>query len=175
MLPPPPSNTEYAMNFKNRKHPRLKKYDYSQPGYYYVTIHTDRNTPRLSAIKREYTSVQARVILSPLGQIAEDQLFALESRFPHVRIDKYVIMPTHIHAIIVLSPSAGLRPGLVEIVRAYKSLTARLCNQALGATGRTLFQPSFYEHILRNEHAYQECWRYIDENPAKWTLEPEDL
>lgn len=163
---------ERIMDFRYRKHPRLKDYDYSRAGYYYVTIHTERNVPPLSVVVQKETPT---IALSAAGKIAEQQLFALETRFPYVRIDKYVIMPTHIHAIIVLDPGGYPRPGLPEIVRAYKSLTARLCNQTLGTVGQSLFQTSFYESVLRNERAYQECWRYIDENPAKWLLDPEDL
>ena len=163
------------MDFKDRKHPRLKDYDYSQPGYYYVTIHTINGSPRLSAIKQEPATLQTRIILSPQGQIAEQQLFALENRFPYVRIDKYVIMPNHIHAIIVLDAMTGPRTGLTNIICAYKSLTTRTCNQMLGIFGKKLFQTSFYESVLRNEQAYRECWRYIDENPTKWLLDPNDL
>ena len=62
----------------------------------------------------------------------------------------------------------------MEVVGAYKSITTRECNRIMGTPGQPLFQTSFYESVLRNEKAYQECWRYIDENPLKWALNPED-
>lgn len=118
------------------------------------------------------------VELSVLGKIAEQELFALQKRYGYVKIDKYVIMPTHIHVIVRLMENmagASPRPTVPEVIGAYKSLTTRRCNQALNTPGRKLFQTSFYDTVLRNEEAYQECWRYIEENPAKWLLDPEDI
>lgn len=115
--------------------------------------------------------------LTPTGKIAREQLHSLQERFPIVRIDKYCIMPTHIHAIIQLAEEAAgasPRPTLMDVVRTFKSLTTRACNRASQTPGEQLFQTSFYEHVIRNEKAYLECWRYIDENPIKWTLKPED-
>ena len=159
------------MEKPKRKHPRLKNYDYSLPEYYYVTIHAEKDAPRLSEIKN------VEVHLTGLGEIAKEQLFALQDRYPNVIVDKYVIMPTHIHAIIRLmeKPVETQRPTLTDVVCAYKSLTTRQCNQQFGTPGRKLFQISFYETVLRNEWAYQECWKYIDGNPGKWLTDPEDI
>ena len=164
------------MALPNHKHPRLKEYDYSLPGYYYVTVHTKDGSPRLSSVGRGLApAASASIRLTAAGKIVTDQLLALESRFPGVRIDKYVIMPTHIHAIIQLSPSPDSHPTLMDVLRVFKSLATRECNRVLGASGNSLFQSSFYETVLRSEKAYQEAWRYIEENPAKWVLDPEDL
>ncbi len=163
------------MEFKDRKHPRLKDYDYSLPGYYYVTIHNEKDAPVLSAVQQQNKLCQAMTVLTPCGKIAEQQLLALEKRYPYVKIDKYVVMPSHIHVILQLLPGQCPRPGLIQIIQAYKSLTTRACNRQLQTVGRKQFQSSFYETVLRNERAYQECWRYIEENPIKWSLKPEDL
>ena len=83
-------------------------------------------------------------------------------------------MPTHIHAIIVLTSEttgASPRPTLTDIICAYKSLTTRICNQTDNAAGRKIFQTSFYEKVLRSENGYREAWQYIDENPAKLSLQ----
>ena len=90
------------MDFRDRKHPRLRHYDYSLPGYYYVTIHTEKAAPSLSVIRQVSASNEIQVVLTPIGELAKQELFALENRYPHVRIDKYVIMPTHIHVILQL-------------------------------------------------------------------------
>ena len=159
------------MEFYDRKHPRLKTYDYSLPGYYYVTIHTAAPECRLSTVGRGLAPAgEPFVKLTRLGKIAQLQLKELENRFPNVEIDKYVIMPNHIHAIIRLHETAGAspRPTLMDVVGTFKSLTTRLCNQLDHTPGRKLFQTSFYETVLRNERAYQECWLYIDGNPSKW-------
>ena len=117
-------------------------------------------------------------MLTDAGGIAQEQLFLLEERYPYVKVDKYVIMPTHIHMILAFADEttagAAMRPALSEVIGAYKSLTTRAYNRQHNAQGQKLFQISFYETVLRNEKAYQECWRYIDENPLKWALAPED-
>ena len=175
MLPPKPADKGLFMEFRDRKHPRLKHYDYSLPGYYYVTIHVEKSAPLLSGIRQVSMQNEIQVVLTPIGKLAEQELFALENRYPHVRIDKYVIMPTHIRAIVQLLAGESTRPGLTDIICAYKSLTTRACNQMLGVVNKKLFQASFYECVLRNEQAYQQCWKYIDDNPSKWLLDPEDL
>ena len=155
-----------------RKHPRLKEYDYSLPGYYYVTICTADESVCLSRVGWEHAPTVARVVLTEGGEIAREQLFALEQRYPYVRIDQYVIMPNHIHVIIELEmmPTSEKRTDLTAILCAYKSLATRQLNQVLQSPGKKWFQTSFYETVLRNEVAYRECWRYIDENPMKWLL-----
>ena len=156
--------------YPKRKHPRLKQYDYSLPGYYYVTIHMEPNTPALSSVGRGLAPAGPEVTLTDLGEIAVQQLHALEQRYCCVKVDKFVIMPNHIHMILQLTEAAGasLRPTLMDVIGAYKSLTTRECNRICQMPGRKLFQTSFYETVLRNEKAYQECWRYIDGNPGKW-------
>ena len=163
------------MELPKRKHPRLKNYDYSQPGYYYVTIHNEKGQPALSTVGRGLAPAEARILLTAAGEIAQCQLFALEKRYPYVRIDKYVVMPTHIHAIIRLEAGALPRPTLMDILCAYKSLTTRELNRIFVTPGQKRFQTSFFETVLRNEKAYRECWQYIENNPAKWLLLPEDL
>ncbi len=157
------------MEYPKRKHPRLCEYNYSLPGFYYVTIHLQNHEDRLSRIISQ--QIGATVQLTPLGRLAEEQLFALQSRYTYVKLDHYVIMPTHIHAIFQFLPGEAQRPGLTDIVCAYKSLTTRVCNQEMQTPGRKLFQTSFYETVLRNEQAYRECWRYIAGNPSKWIAE----
>ena len=157
---------------QERKHPRLKEYDYRLPGYYYVTIRTADETVCLSGVGWGSAPGTARVTLTKAGRIAQEQLVALEMRYPYVRIDQYVIMPNHIHAIIELKmmQASEKRVDLMAILCAYKSLATRQLNQVLQSPGKKWFQTSFYETVLRNEVAYRECWRYIDENPTKWLL-----
>ena len=165
------------MVFPKRKHPRLKEYDYSQSGYYYVTIQTEKGQPALSTVGRGLAPAGAEVTLTTVGEIARERLLLMEKRYPYIRIIKHVLMPTHIHAIIQLqSETAGAspRPTLMDVVCAYKSLTTRACNHRFNTPGRKLFQTSFYETVLRNEQAFRECWQYIENNPLRWLLEPEE-
>lgn len=156
-----------------RKHPRLKNYDYSRDGYYHIVICTERNLPLLSTVGRGLDPA-ADINLTEIGKIAESQLLELEKRYPSVKIDRYAIMPTHIHAVIALTGEAAgsrPRPTLTDIVKTYKSMTTRLCNAKDGAPGRKIFQTSFYDEIIRNEKAYEEIGRYIYDNPLKWETE----
>ena len=102
-----------------------------------------------------------------------EQLKLLEERYAYVRIDKYVVMPTHIHVIFRLMDGMLPRPGLTDIVGAYKSLATRAINAARNTPAKKQFQRSFYETVIRNEKAYQSCWKYIDENPDKWDRQEE--
>ena len=94
---------------------------------------------------------------------------ALEGRYSFVKIDRYVIMPNHIHAIIVITEdAAGVnpRPTLMDIICVYKSLTVRECRR-MGHVGE-LFQVSFFEHVIRDLDDYVAHVRYILENPRNW-------
>ena len=156
-----------------RKHTRLKKYDYSGPGAYYVT---EKRMRILSRIIVGRGLAPAGIDLSEYGRIAEQQLFLLEKRYSFVKIDKYVVMPDHIHVIVILkeyAAGASPRPTLFDILCVYKSLTTRACKQA-GFGYRKLFQDSFYEHIIRNRQDYEETWEYIQNNPARW-IEKKEL
>ena len=166
------------MNYPKRKYPRLKAYDYRLPGYYYITIHGAKSAPALSCIRAAAPGKRAVVILTKQGLVAQQQLLALEHRYDHLKVDKYVIMPTHIHVIFRLLET-GRSPescaSIPDIVGAYKSITTREINRSCNTPGQRQFQTSFYDTILRNEKAYQECWLYIDGNPDKWYAHPDNL
>lgn len=103
------------------------------------------------------------------GKIAEQQLLSLEERYAYLSVDQYVIMPNHIHVVLILeSKAAGASPRhtITDIVCAYKSLTTRECKKK-GFDGK-LFQTSFYEHIIRGREDYEEIVKYIYENPIRW-------
>ena len=159
-----------------RKHPRMKAYDYSEIGCYYVTICTQDKLPILSrvAVGRGLAPADipvAKIELTAIGKIVESQLLDLPSRFHCVGIGKYVIMPTHIHVIIIISDDAAgasPRPTLMDIIRVFKSISTRGCNQQDNVMGRKIWQTSFYDRVIRSEDAYQRIWQYIDENPARW-------
>ena len=95
----------------------------------------------------------------------------LEQRYPSLKIDQYVIMPNHIHAILLLKESieTNQRPTIMDIVCAYKSLTTRQCK--LMQPIDKLFQTSFYEHVLRGRKDYDEIAEYIVNNPKQWELD----
>lgn len=154
-----------------RKHTRLKDYDYSRDGVYFVTTNVYAGQCLLSrvAVGRGLAPAESR--LTPLGEIAKAQILDLPRRYPHVRVDKYVIMPNHVHLILVFqdgAAGASPRPTLMQVVGTFKSMTARLCNRNRNTPGQKFWQDSFYESVLRSDKAYQNAWNYIDTNPAKW-------
>ena len=156
--------------FPQRKHPRLDYYDYSAPGAYFVTICTQDRRCLLSHIVGRGLA-PAEIQLTECGQIAGTQLLLLEERYPVLRIDRYVIMPNHIHIILILDASAGAspRPTVPEIICAYKSITTRECKKVCPID--KLFQTSFYEHVIRGQADYDEIATYIDNNPKQWQLD----
>ena len=113
----------------------------------------------------------AEIEYTQYGEIAKEQLLLLENRFPNLKIDQYVIMPNHIHAIFVLTETAGAspRPTVMDIVSAYKSLTARECKKVRPI--EKLFQTSFYKHVIRGREDYSEIAEYIMNNPKQWELD----
>ena len=133
-----------------RKKLRLENYDYSSNGSYFITISTKDRKQILSEIILDNDQC-ARVSLKPCGSIAESYIKTIPG------IDKYVIMPNHIHMIIHKTDGRSL----VSDMRAYKSLVSK-------KTGRSIWQDSYYDHVIRNSDDYLEKWQYIDENPAKW-------
>ena len=154
-----------------RKHPRLNNYDYSFAGAYFITICTQNRRCVLSCIVgRGLAPAETNAIeYTSFGKIAEKQLFLLEERYPYLEVDQYVIMPNHIHAIMIShgeTAGASPRPTITDIVCAYKSLATRECKKN-GFDGQ-LFQTSFYEHIIRGREDYEEIVKYIYENPIRW-------
>ena len=154
------------MALSKRKPTRLKGYRYDRPGSYFITICVQDRRPILSKIIVGEGLAPPAVCLTATGRLAEEQLEQLPIRFPAVTIDKYVIMPNHIHLILTLQAgTGGARPSptVTQVVGTFKSMTTRLCEGE-----SKLFQRSFYDHVIRNDMDYQEIWTYIDQNPAKW-------
>ena len=151
-----------------RKHPRLDHYDYSTAGAYFVTICTQNRRCLLFHVVGRGLAPAAWE-LTEYGKIAEEQLLLIEKRYPSIKIDKYVIMPNHIHFILVIAneaAGASPRPTVMDVVCAYKSLTTRKCKEVKLID--KLFQTSFHEHILRGREDYKETVKYICENPMRW-------
>ena len=157
---------------KERKQLRLKGWDYSTPAYYFITICTQD--------KKKLFPVGAAPCgrLDLAGDLAERWLKKLPEKFPQVLLDKYVVMPNHIHFIIRITPpgetGGHMGPPLQRVVGWYKTMSTnewvRLVREGkLSSFDKHLWQRSYYDHIIRDEADYLRIWRYIDTNPAKWT------
>jgi len=129
-------------NLPKRRHPRLDHYDYSAAGAYFITICTQDRRCLLSRVVGRGLA-PAEIQYTAYGQIAKEQLLLLEQRYPSLKINQYVIMPNHIHAILVLEETVGatVSPTIMDMVCAYKSLTTRLCKKIQSID--KLFQTSF--------------------------------
>ena len=159
------------MELPERKPTRLKGYDYSQNGAYFVTICTHNRKCILGNIVGQGLA-PAEIVLSQYGKIAKEQLLDLENRYKTIKIDKYVIMPNHIHIIVILDNTAGASPcpTISDVICSFKSLTTRICNKSNNKSQK-IFQTSFHDHIIRGEKDYQKIWEYIDINLLKWELD----
>lgn len=153
-----------------RKHVRLDHYDYSTAGGYFITICTHSRRCLLSRIVGRGLA-PTEIQYTPYGQIAREQLLLLEERYHSLKIDQYVIMPNHIHVILLLeeAPGGSRSPSVTDVICTFKSLTTRLCKK-LHSIDR-LFQASFYEHVIRGREDYREIAEYILNNPKKWELD----
>lgn len=159
-----------------RKSPRLKCFDYSSVGAYFVTICVNNRMNILSEIQNTNVMVgeglappEISIDLKPCGKIAKEQLQALEMRYKNVIVDDFVIMPNHIHVIIFLNEQTGgasPSPTLNDVICTFKSLTSRICKQQFGI--EKIFQRSFFEHIIRDKTDYETRKAYIYENPMRW-------
>lgn len=151
------------MERPERKSVRLKEYDYRAPGYYFVTICTYQRKCILSAVGPATGGLCA---LTDLGRIVETGLGNIPHIYPRIKVDKYCIMPNHMHVILIFEekdggpPVAG--PTLGGIVNKFKGFVAR-------EVGYKVWQEDFYEHVLRSKTEYLAISHYIDENPLKWS------
>ena len=158
------------MDLPKRKHTILKGYDYSTPGAYFVTICVQDRKNLLSRIIVGQGLAPAENILSIYGIIAKEQLEVLESRYKGIKIDKYVIMPNHIHILISnyeMTAGASPCPTISDVICTFKSITTINCRKK-GLQEKHLFQSSFHDHIIRGEKDYEKIWEYIDTNVSKW-------
>ena len=150
------------MELPKRKSTRLSYYDYSQNGAYFVTVCTHEKRHLLSHIVGEGLCALPKNILTPIGKDVESAIHFIGSHHPHVIVDKYVVMPNHIHMILMLdTPEGHGTPSLSNIVGQMKSYTTKLF-------GGTLWQRSFHDHIIRGEEDYKKIWQYIDTNVLRW-------
>ena len=174
-----------------RKFVRLQNYDYSRNGAYFITICTQNRTPyfgmnvgaepRVRPNCAPSSSVGADRCVRPKtgAEIAEYWLYEIPHHFEYVSIDKSVIMPDHIHFVLridrPLDTGGHTGPPLPQIVQWYKTMTtaeySRLVKSGiLPPYNNRLWQRGFYDHVIRNEHDYIECMKYIEQNPLKKLL-----
>ena len=160
-LPKPTHYGEFVrgenMNHPERKPNRIPQYDYSTPNYYFITICTHNRNCLFGTVEN----------LNGFGQIAAEVLLEIPKHFPHASVDKFIVMPNHIHAIIVLRDTpVPQRQSLSVILGQYKATVSKRIHRSM--PDKQIWQKSYYDRVIRNEQNYRDAWRYIDENPVRW-------
>ncbi|RBQ03805.1 transposase [Pedobacter miscanthi] len=181
---------KYNPLIHHRRSIRLKGYDYSQAGAYFITICCEDRIHRFGKISGN------EMILNQSGTIAYNEWINLSDRFPNFELDVFQIMPNHMHGIIVLKDvgatvavapennakeentheensraTARVAPTIANIIGAYKSIVSNACLQLFKSHNKTmgkLWQRNYYERIIRDESAYHNISNYIINNPSKW-------
>ena len=152
----------------NRKSNRLPGYDYSQANCYFVTICAAERKNIFGTLVGGGVLDAPRINLSPYGTIVENTLLDMDKIYGDVSVEKYVIMLNHVHLIVMLlhknGPSRTPAPTNMRLPSLISTLK-RFTNRVAGVS---LWQRSYYDHVIRNEADYLRIWQYIDENPIKW-------
>ena len=177
--------SKYVPKKHSRRSIRLKGYDYSQAGAYFITICCANGECRFGFVEND------KMVLNDFGEIAHQEWVRLTERFDHFQLDVFQIMPNHMHAIVVLDDLVGATlavapddavgfdkraqasraPTVGDIIGAYKSIVAVEClsiyksrHEIMGK----LWQRNYYENIIRDQQSYQNIANYILNNPAHW-------
>ena len=154
------------MELLKRKPNRLKGYDYSQNGAYFITMCVkDRREMLWNAVGARIARPQNTEDLSEYGIVIKNAINNISEQYPSVLVDKYVIMPNHIHMILLVDSSGDGRamraPTISTVINQMKGYVTK-------QIGFSLWQKLFHDHIIRNEEEYRKIWEYIDTNPLKW-------
>ena len=159
-----------------RKPNRLSAFDYSSVGAYFITICAKHRKPIFGQVVGGGVLDAPHLVPTPYGKIVAAQLESMSHFYPDIQIEKSVVMPNHIHFILSLtqdpSGASGTPPPTatrsVQAVPAFVSTFKRLSNR----TAHTdLWQRGYYDHVIRGRADHEDIWQYIDNNPAKWTLD----
>lgn len=141
-------------NQHRRKNIRLRDYDYSEEGMYFITICIKSRIQLLGKIIEK-----RKIELTDIGKMVEESIKNLEQIYINIRIDEYVVMPNHIHIIIIINKKSDLT--ISRIINQYKGGISK-------KIGYSIWQKLFYEHIIRNEKEYYKIKQYIQNNIANW-------
>ncbi len=181
----------YDPKIHHRHSIRIPKYDYSQNGYYFITICIENKRKILANIiygensknnvgagpvsaqniKNEFIKLQ----LTKIGNIIEKNYLNIENEFKNIKLHDYVIMPNHIHGIIEITERAdtGPAPTISDIICSFKTRTTHEISLGIkdgkyAPYQKRFWQRNYYEHVIRNEKEYLRILEYIQYNPLNW-------
>ena len=151
-----------------RRSLRLPGYDYSQAGAYFITACIHNRAMLFGEV------IDDDVRLNEMGTIVQQTWDDLPTHYRGIDLDAFIVMPNHVHGIIILADESERRHAIPEIVRGFKTFSARRVNERAGKSG-VLWQRGYYEHVIRNEKALARIRAYIADNPARWADDPENI
>jgi len=167
--------TGFNPKIHHRRSIRLKEYDYSQAGLYFITICTHNRERFFGDIDN------GKMIFNHAGIMVENEWLKLKKRYPNIDLHEYIVMPNHFHGIIQIVTNGkpqygqpqGIAPTVGNIIGAFKSLVTNEYIRNVKQNNwqrfnRKLWQRNYYEHIIRDEKSYLIIAEYIQTNPLKW-------
>ncbi len=165
------------MEMPQRKPNRIENYDYSQQGAYFITICTQDRKRILSQIHVGTGVLDCpQVRLLKYGEIADKYIRQLGDFYDHISVDKYAIMPDHIHILLTIQSGQSETPvptggnkidSKNSTIAKFISTFKRFCNKEYD---ENIWQSRYYDHVIRNQQDYNEVWEYIENNPRKWAM-----
>ena len=166
----------YNPDIHHRRSIRLKGYDYSQAGAYFITISAQNRKCLFGKV------VNGEMVCSDLGRIASESWLWMGNRYDHIILDAWVIMPNHLHGILVIADGRGgsrtaptdNRKPLGRLIGAFKTVSTKRVNKMRRTPEVKLWQRNYYEHIVRNENELNRIREYIVNNPMQWELDREN-
>ena len=152
----------------SRKRNRLKHYDYSSCGAYFITICTsDRRNYFWNGVGATIGRPQD-VDLSQYGKLVDEAINNIPSIYPTLKLDHYVIMPDHIHLLLIIRADEYGRPMVAPTI---SRVVQQLKGYITKRIGHSIWQKLFFDHVIRNRQDYEEHVKYICDNPVKWVIQ----
>ncbi len=164
---------EHPKNPPRRRALRLRRYDYSRTGAYFVTICTQNRVCLFGKV------TDGTMALTDAGHMVQSTWAQMPKFYPGVDIDEFVVMPNHIHGIIILEGTTPTGLSLPDVVQRLKTLTTKRYIDGVGNAewprfSKRLWQRTYFEHVIRNPESLDRIRRYILENPGRWTVDPDN-
>lgn len=191
---------KFSLELYHRRSIRLKGYDYTRPGAYFITVCTRDRACLFGEVKA------GKVELNQWGIIVQECWHDLPKHFSNVKLDSFVVMPNHVHGIVIITRSpcrgdAGVAPtyqpysshrrhpasvsapavpcgpkpaSIGAIVGSFKSAVTRRINELRQTPAAPVWQRNYYEHIIRDDASLERIRAYIRNNPLQWALDREN-
>ena len=154
-------------NLPKRKALRLVEFDYNTPGAYFITVCTRNREPIFWLDCRGELCSPGDIPLSEVGIIVDREIQRLDATYNALCVEKYCIMPNHIHLIVAINTDENGRTQFAPTIsRAVKQFKGAVTKQ----TGYPIWQRSYYDHVIRNQEDYNMIAKYMEENPLRWEL-----